>query len=655
MSRAQHYLGIAKLQLGQAEQAITSFERAIRGGGPDSRALSDLGVALQSGGEVRRANDVYRAGIVCEPGYSKPYYNGARILFDCRKLDGALAGFRAATLIDPNYAEAWANRAATLILLDRRPAALAAYRISVALRPEAEVAYANLASVQKDLDLLPQSNISYIRALRLDASRPETHQNYGNYFEKSEIPDQAVNRYRLSICVDPAFPSAYTNLGTILQQLGDFAPSAAAYERAIAIAPRIGINYRQRCGILQVAVPSDFISRMEVLAGDASLGAEEKMQISFALGDLYERRKDYDRSFSHFLIGNTLKRASITYDNEHDLRSLKQVAAAFPAELIANFAGMGQASAQPVFVIGMPRSGSTLTEQILASHPGVYGAGERYEFSKIVKDLLRERSTDIISFAASMGGDDLRRIGDAYAEKMRSLAPEASRVTDKMPGNFLFAGLIHLALPNAKIIHCYRDPVDTCLSCFSKLFAEEQPWSHDLTELGRYYRAYEGLMAHWRSVLPAGVMLDVRYEDVVADVEGQARRIIDHCGLPWDPKCLTFYDTDRPVRTASAAQVRQPIYKGAIEKWRRYETHLAPLLDALQEPQGDTMAQIKIDDVTYEVDHLSEPAKHHVASLQFVDGEIQRLQLQLAMAQTARNTYFSALQEELKKTKAAGA
>jgi hypothetical protein len=192
-------------------------------------------------------------------------------------------------------------------------------------------------------------------------------------------------------------------------------------------------------------------------------------------------------------------------------------------------------------------------------------------------------------FVAALDAAPLQQIGARYIALVRALAAkhkraDAERITDKMPSNYYFAGLIHLALPNAKIIHTIRDPVDTCISCFSKLFSAEQNHTYDLSELGRYYRRYERLMAHWRSVLPAGRMLDVRYEDVVADVEQQARRIIAYCGLPWTDRCLSFHETDRPVRTASATQVRQPIYSSAVGRWRVYERYLGPLLDALNVP-----------------------------------------------------------------------
>ena len=244
-------------------------------------------------------------------------------------------------------------------------------------------------------------------------------------------------------------------------------------------------------------------------------------------------------------------------------------------------AGLGNPSAAPIFIVGMPRSGTTLIEQILASHPKVFGAGELREMANLAGRIGGADAAAFPEAVQALSGEELRRIGEQYVQAVTRLAPGAERITDKMPGNFSLAGLIHLALPNARIIHACRDPRDTAFSCFSLLFSGTLEFTYDLAELGRYYRAYLKLMAHWREVLPQGIMLEVQYEDVVRDLESQARRIIAHCGLEWDDACLSFYKTERSVRTASATQVRQPIYQSSIGRWRLHEEELQPLLREL--------------------------------------------------------------------------
>jgi hypothetical protein len=278
-----------------------------------------------------------------------------------------------------------------------------------------------------------------------------------------------------------------------------------------------------------------------------------------------------------------LKREQSAYDEAQVLGHLERSRATCTSEFLARRYGCGDPSAVPIFVVGMPRSGSTLVEQILASHGGVHGAGEVKDFDLAVADLGAAAGSALHrpEIVSQMSGEEFRRLGTNYLQRIQAAAPSAGRIVNKMTENFRFAGLIALALPNARIIHVRRDPVDTCVSCFSTLFVENLPYSYDLAELGRYYRAYEALMNFWRDVLPQGVMIDVQYEDMVADIEGQGRRILDHCGLEWDPRCLDFHRNQRAVRTASVAQVRLPLYNSSVGRWRRYEAFLEPLLASL--------------------------------------------------------------------------
>jgi hypothetical protein len=246
--------------------------------------------------------------------------------------------------------------------------------------------------------------------------------------------------------------------------------------------------------------------------------------------------------------------------------------------------GAGEPSAVPVFVVGMPRSGSTLVEQLLSSHPKVFGAGEIADFFDAAVEVggANLEALHFYGENSKILRDQLHQIGVGYMRRVGGAAPAAERIVNKMPDNFRLLGLIHLALPNARIIHIRRDPVDTCVSCFSKLFVGANvPYAYDMADLGRYYRSYDSVMAHWHELLPPNVMLDVQYEDLVANIEEQAGRMIAHCGLEWDARCLNFHLTERPVRTASAVQVRQPIYGRSVGQWRKYEPFLGSLLSAL--------------------------------------------------------------------------
>ena len=357
-----------------------------------------------------------------------------------------------------------------------------------------------------------------------------------------------------------------------------------ALERVIAISPEKARYYRVLSEARRFTPGDRHLAALEEMARTAdALPANSRIELHFALAKALDDVGEVDRAFDHLTQGNRLKRESISYDEEFLLGQFERVHTAFTPELITRLSGFGHGSAEPVFILGMPRSGSTLVEQILASHPAVAAAGELDTFSQTAGAVLGPR------FPADMANltpQDLERVGSAYLDAVHLEAPRTlpprPRFTDKMPVNFVFAGLIHLALPQARIIHTRRDPIDTCMSCFSKFFVNSQPFAWDLGELGRYWRSYDALMRHWRRVLPPGVLLEVDYQTVVDDLEGQARRLVAHCGLDWSPACLDFHRTPRPVRTASWAQIRRPIYRDAIGRWRAYGDRLAPLLDALE-------------------------------------------------------------------------
>jgi hypothetical protein len=311
---------------------------------------------------------------------------------------------------------------------------------------------------------------------------------------------------------------------------------------------------------------------------------ERYMALHFALGKAYDDMKDYPRSLEHYSIGAKLKRAILKYDEADVFNFFDSIRQTFSEEYFANRPYEGLPTSLPIFIVGMPRSGSTLTEQIISSHPDVYGAGEIKLLSQCLTNL-RQRYPNVPRFpqmATAMKTHQWASVANGYLNELTAMSSTALRITDKLLTNYYFVGFINTLFPNAKIIHTMRNPVDTCLSAYSKLFKDDMPHSYDLAEIGRYYKKYEQLMDHWRSVLPAGTMLDVQYEDVVEDAETNARKIIEFLGLPWNDACLDFHKSARPVKTASVSQVRKPIYGSSVNRWERYGDGLKPLVDALK-------------------------------------------------------------------------
>jgi tetratricopeptide (TPR) repeat protein len=420
------------------------------------------------------------------------------------------------------------------------------------------------------------------RAIAANPQSAQAYNNLGTAFQSQNRQEESIEPYRRAIAIDPNFADAHNNLGIALKVVGSIAEAIGHLEGAVALAPGRPELYRNLFETRRVERGDPQIAGIEKLAREMDkLAPEQQVQLHFALGKMYSDLGLNQESFSHFLAGNALKRRQIVYDEGNTMRGFERTRQVFSVELMRARRGGGDASQTPVFVFGMPRSGTSLIEQILASHPRVFGAGELIDFEALALGV-HPPPAGPLAFPEVVNRTPLEgfaELGRTYAERARARGNGAARVIDKMPANFRYAGLIHLALPEARLIHVRRDPVDTCLSCFSILFSGSQPHSYDLGELGRYYAAYARLMEHWRSVIPAGAMIEVRYEDVVADIEGQARRMIAHCGLEWDDACLSFHETRRAVRTASAVQVRQPLFRSA--RWRPSEQLLGPLLEGL--------------------------------------------------------------------------
>jgi len=446
------------------------------------------------------------------------------------------------------------------------------------------------------------------------------HNSLGNVLQEQGRLLEAEDSYRRALELKPDFVEARSNLGGTLHEQGHFLEAETGYRQALEINPEcsealFGLGrLRMENGQMEEAQglflralkakPDNLAARFylahvkKVETGDANFAAlveyceaaqnnripllgKNAISLHFALGKCYDDSGDYEKAFFHFSEGCKLKRTTFDYSPDQVERQFSGIMRIFDQATIDRLRGAGNPSHLPIFILGMPRSGTTLIEQIIASHPEVHGAGELPDLLAIAQ---RDNAGTRAAFPDNLGLLDqvtLTARGVEYVAGLQQRAPEARHITDKMPANFLAIGLIHLMLPNAKIIHVNRNPVDTCLSCFTQLFTRNQEFTYDLAELGRYYIDYSRLMKHWRNVLPKGAFLDVQYEDIVADQETQARRIIKHCGLEWNDVCLEFHKSKRSVQTASVTQVRQPIYKSSMERWRHYEKFLAPLLDAL--------------------------------------------------------------------------
>ena len=504
------------------------------------------------------------------------------------RLAAAAEAYRRILRLQPSLAEAHNNLGNVLKDQGRLNDALAHYQVAARLKPTLLAAHNNLGNICKRQRKFDEAVVAYGRALALNPNLAEVHNNLGAVLREQGHFDQGTAHLQRALALKPDYAIAHWNLGGAAKDDGRFDEARAHFDRALALDPLLAEAHWSRAMLKSFQPGDPELDTLEALAVDRRLTAGQRLYIEFALSKAWDDVGQYDRAFAHALEGSALRRKGVEHDEAATRALFQTTAQVFDAARLERFADAGDPSAVPIFIVGLPRSGSTLVEQILVSHPLVHGGGEQIDLGAVVERLLSSagRQAPYPDSMAQLGRDDLQQLGKAYLAELPPLGPGKTRMTDKRLGNFRLIGLIRLILPQAKIIHVVRDPVDTCLSCFMHLFTPIQTFAYDLPELGRYYRQYSELMQHWRKVLPAGAMLEVRYEAVVDDLEGEVRRMLDYCGIAWDPACLSFHKTDRPVRTISNVQVRRPLYRTALGRWRRYQAHLGPLLAELGDLAG---------------------------------------------------------------------
>lgn len=533
---------------GKLAEAEAIYRELLERQSKDAELLHLLGALCQQKGASVEAITCFEKALAQTPDAVDTLFNLGAVLHRLGKYEAAADAYRRVLTLAPEDIDSNLNLGDTLLLLGRLDEAAAVYRTFLAKRPENAGAHYNLG-------------LALMRAGRCG---------------------EAVAAYEAALERRPDFVEARTNLAATLLELGEIEKAEAGFRQIVKTRPEDARAHLALSRLTTFREGDGAIHAMERALANPSLPKKEATLLRFALGKAYEDTGKYDLAFDCFEKANQLKRESAPHGTAADEERFERIPAIFNKRLLTEKAGHGFASEQPIFVLGMPRSGISLVEQILASHPAVFGGGALDTFPEQVRKIPNGPgpATGFPEAAAGLDANAFERLGRAYVETVGARAPGAARITDSLASNFQYIGLIHLALPQATILHCARNPIDTCLSCFKTYFAETPNCSDDLAGLGRYYRRYERLMHHWRAMLP-GRILDIPYEDLVADQEGTTRRILDFCKLPWEDACLTFFKTKRPVHAASIARVRRPIDTAAVRRWRHYEHHLAPLLEAL--------------------------------------------------------------------------
>ena len=514
---------------------------------------------------------------------------------------------------DPRLMEA-----AVALCENRIPIAESLLRAHLKQHPTDVPAMRMLAEVAARLHRYSDAEVLLERALELAPSFVPARHNYAVILHRARKPGAAWTQVQKLLEVDPHNPSYRTLKAALASSIGDYdealrlyagvlaeyphnarvwmsyghslktanrqADCVQTYRKAIELAPHLGEAYWSLANLKTFKFQPADIETMQAQLTRDSLTPEDRFHFHFALGKAFEDAGQFAESFKHYEEGNALRRKGVGYDAEWNTEQMRRAKALFTPEFFAARAGQGASAADPIFIVGLPRSGSTLLEQILSSHPMVEGTMELADIPNVVKELggsaTRSKSTYPAQIEA-LDADALRALGERYLEQTRIYRrTDAPFFIDKLPNNFAHTGLIHLILPRARIIDARRHPLGCCFSGYKQHFARGQHFTYSLDEIGRYYRDYVELMAHYDAVLP-GRVHRVFYERMIEDTEGEVRRVLDYCGLPFDQRCLRFYENERAVRTASSEQVRRPIYREGVDHWLNYEPWLGPLKSAL--------------------------------------------------------------------------
>jgi tetratricopeptide (TPR) repeat protein len=598
-------------QRGNLDAALDAARLAVKHDQNCAVTWDTLGLILAERDELAESCECYIKAVLLDPNYTKAIHNFAVVLQKLGKLDKAEIQYRAAIFTAPDNLDIKLNFATLLATLGRyhealeiaeavlkhNPKIVKAHIIASAIECSIGKHDAALTRVERALALAPDQiqlltrRADLLCALgRSDAALADCNQvlsmiphHPDALHVKAQIllalnqPQLALDAFRSAEMVSPTPAKVIADRAWLLAEIGRKDEALAALSHALKIQPDLGAAWCSRAFLKRYTSGDPDIEIMEKIADNANTPFRERMHLSFALGRAYLDMREGEKAFARLDFGNRLKRATLNYDVRADAQKFAKIAANYSGENLSRLAGAGAPSARPIFVFGMARSGTTLVEQILASHARVQGTGETTHLHDVVEKQLH---TPALEFTP----DHLAALGHQYLNRADPDPMNGLRFVDKTPSNFLYVGPISAILPGARMIHCRRNPLDTCLSSYSLLFKKGLEYSYDLGELGRYYRLYLELMEHWRNVLPAENMLEIDYDALVNDIEGQVRKILDFCALPWDANCLRFYDTDRRVTTASLDQVRAPIFKTSVGRAQPFRPWLGALEAALASP-----------------------------------------------------------------------
>jgi tetratricopeptide (TPR) repeat protein len=596
-ARLHYELANALQEQKRFDDALVNYRRALQLHPHYVEALNNMANMLCDMGRLDEAVSAYRLAIQVNPKIAILHYNLGTTLRDLGHLEPAVDAFRQAVACDPRLAVAYNNLGNALRDLDQQNEAVKALQQAVILDPKYVDAYNNLGTALEDLGHLEKAILAYGKALKLQPDYALGYYNLGKALNKRGDLTEAVDCLQRSLQLSQDFVAAHCQLGEVFGKMGEFEKALACFREAIRLDPDHCRAFADIAKYFWKELLDNDVTQMERLIQKPDLTLLDRSTLSFALASTFDRRKNYKRAVEEMSLANRHRKESwlaqrgTQYSAREHTEFVDTVISTFDVAYFRRVQGLGLTTDVPVFIVGMPRSGTSLIEQILASHPQVHGGGElRFagESMESLPQLVADRCGKQIGFAglcpidyvSHLNDSDFHKVATEHFQKLVTLDGDAGRIVDKMPDNYLTLGWIVSLFPEAYLIHCRRDVRDVAVSCWQTDF-ETQYWSCDQDNIIHRIRDYQRLMDHWRQVLPVR-MLEVDYEETVDDLQNVARRLIDWIDLEWDPACIAFHKTKRPVLTASFNQVRQPLYSRSVGRWRNYRELLSTMFEGLE-------------------------------------------------------------------------
>lgn len=585
-------LGIAYYDAKQFEAAEDCHKQALALNPKLLSSLNNMGSIYKAKSKLQEATHFYQSAIRISPLFVDPLNNLGALLLEQQAFKQALNYLSQAVKLLPTFADAHCNMGLALLGLEQWDKALDHLEKALHIKPDYAEAYYGLAKVHLHQYQFLDAEYAIRKAITINPQKVELYQLLAEIYHEQGDYKKSLFYLDHAIDIDSTHPHSYLNKGTLLMEMGEKIKAEEHFLKS-ADTPNIDNQILAHYALVQLhKVKAGNVSLkhlLSILHQSTQTPFPNKLEYAyFALGKCHDDMGEWAKAFEYFSLGCQIKRTRFTYSIDEQIEFTHKLIHSFTPQTIEYLQSFASPSALPIFIVGMPRSGTTLVEHILSSHSRVDGAGELNYLNHLIQQPIKHHQTSLYypENVQQFSSETCHAIANHYLSYLQRFSPDAVHITDKMPHNFIAIGLIHALFPKAKIIHVKRNPMDTCWSCYTKLFTKGHLYSYDLAELGQYYQCYERIMNHWRCVLPSDAWLDVKYETMVHHVDEEAKRIIDYCHLPWEQDCLRFYESKRHVRTASFIQVRQPVYTSSVGRWRRYENELSPLLRPLASNQS---------------------------------------------------------------------